>query len=60
MRQNRPKDLLANGLHRGRTWGSTGVMSDALQQRATQDRTRGGKAFEEPLTSLDGLLVCHP
>jgi hypothetical protein len=38
---------------------AAGVMRNAIEERATQEFARGGKVFEEPLTSLDGLLVCH-
>ncbi len=40
-------------------WAAPGMTWDGLDQGATQDFACGGKAFEEPLTSLDGLLMCH-
>ena len=38
---------------------AAGVTGGALDERATQDFARGGKALQEPLTSWDGLRVCH-
>lgn len=38
---------------------ATGVTRGAFDEGTAQDFARRGKAFEEPLTSLDGLLMCH-
>ena len=38
---------------------AAGMTGGALDERTTQDFARGGEAFEEPFTSLNGLLMCH-
>ena len=43
----------------GAPGAATGVTGGALDKGAAQDLTRGGEAFEEPLASSLGLLVCH-
>ena len=43
----------------GALGAAAGVPGGALDEGATQNFARGGKAFEEPLTSLDGLRMCH-
>lgn len=43
----------------GALGAAAGVTGGALEEGATQDFAGGGKALEEPLTSLDGLPVCH-
>jgi hypothetical protein len=43
----------------GALGAAAGMTRGAFDEGAAQDFAGGGEVFEEALTSLDGLLVCH-
>ena len=43
----------------GALGAATGMTRGAFDEGTAQDFAGGGEAIEEPLTSLDGLPVCH-
>ena len=43
----------------GALGAAAGMTCGAFDEGAAQDFAGGGEVFEETLTSLDGLLVCH-
>jgi hypothetical protein len=53
------ENCLRVALTTGALGATAGMTRSALDERAAQDFAGGGEAFEEALTSLDGLLVCH-
>ena len=43
----------------GALGAAAGMTRGSFDEGTAQDFAGGGEAFEEALTSLDGLLVCH-